>query len=137
MKERDEGPYFIIERDGGGSGVGSFLLGALLGAGVALLLAPRSGEETQQEIRERAVRFRDTAEERMRDAQRQVEERLEQARVELMDRVEAVREAVETGKEAARDARGDLEQKIERSKSAYRAGVDAAREVAQKEEAQD
>lgn len=137
MKERDEGPYFIIEREGGGSGVGPFLLGAILGAGVALLLAPRSGEETQQEIRERAVRFRDTAEERMRDAQRQVEDRLEQARVELMDRVESVREAVETGKEAARDARGDLEEKIERSKSAYRAGVDAAREVAQKEEAKD
>jgi gas vesicle protein len=137
MKERDEGPYFIIERDGGGSGVGSFLLGALLGAGVALLLAPRSGEETQQEIRERAIRFRDTAEERMREAQHQVEERLEQARAELMDRVEAVKEAVESGKEAARDARGELEEKIERSKSAYKAGVEAAREVAQKEEAED
>ncbi len=108
MKDRDEGPYFIIERDSGGSGVGPFLVGALLGAGVALLLAPRSGEETQQELRERAARFRDTAEERLREAQRQVEERLEQARADLMDRVEAVREAVESGNDASVVGLGEM-----------------------------
>jgi hypothetical protein len=98
MRDRTN-PYFIIERDGGGSGVGPFLLGALLGAGVALLFAPRSGEETQAEIRERAIRLRDAAEERLREAQAQIEERLEQAREELMERVEAVKEAVESGKD--------------------------------------
>jgi gas vesicle protein len=129
MRDRDDTPYFIIERDGG-SGVAPFLIGALLGAGVALLYAPRSGEETQADIRERAARFRDAAEERFRDAQAQVEERLEQAREELMERVEAVRDAVESGKVTAHEARAELEEKIERSKAAYRAGVDAAHEVA-------
>lgn len=127
MRERDETPYFVIERDNGSSGVGAFLAGALLGAGVALLFAPRSGEETQRELRERAGQLKDTAEERFRDAQAQVEERLDLARAELMEKVDAVREAVETGRESAREARGELEDRIERSKAAARAGVEAAR----------
>lgn len=129
MRERDETPTFIIERDGGSS-VGAFLIGALLGAGAALLLAPRSGEETQAQIRERATQLRDTAEERLREAQAQIEARLEQAREELMERVEAVKEAVESGKVSAHEARAELEEKIERTKAAYRAGVEAARDVA-------
>jgi gas vesicle protein len=129
MRDRDDGPYYVIERDSGG-GVGPFLLGAILGAGVALLLAPRSGEETQKDIKDRAKRFRDAAEERVREAQAQVEERLDQAREELMERVEAVREAVDSGRYAAHEAREELEERLERSKAAYRAGVDAAREKA-------
>lgn len=132
MRNREEGPYYVIERESGG-GVGPFLLGAILGAGAALLLAPRSGEETQKEIKDRAVKLRDTAEEKMREAQAQVEERLERARAELLERVESIREAVESGREAAHEARSDLEGKIERSKAAYRAGVDAARSAAQPE----
>jgi gas vesicle protein len=132
MRDRDDTPYFIIER-GSGSGVGPFLIGALLGAGIALLYAPRSGEETQADLKERAARLRDAAEERLREAQAQIEERLEQAREELMERVEAVKEAVESGKVSAQEARAELEEKLERSKAAYRAGVDAAREVANEE----
>jgi gas vesicle protein len=131
MSHRDDGPYYVIERESGG-GVGPFLLGALLGAGVALLFAPRTGEETQQDIKDRAVRIRDAAEDRMREAQDQIEERLELARADLMERVEAVREAVESGREAAHDAREELEGKIHQSKAAYRAGVDAAKDAASK-----
>jgi gas vesicle protein len=131
MRDRDEVPYIVVEREGG-SGVGSFLLGALLGAGVALLFAPRSGEEMQQEIKERALKFRDAAEDRVKDAQRQIEERMDHARTELMVRVDAVRDAVDSGRDAAREARGELEEKLERSKAAYRAGLDAARKTAAK-----
>jgi gas vesicle protein len=113
MRDRDEVPYIVIERDSGG-GVGSFVLGALVGAGLALLFAPKTGEETQVEIREQARKLRAAAEERVREAQRQLEDRLDDAR--------------EAGRTAAVDARGDLQEKLERSKAAYRAGVTAARE---------
>lgn len=129
MRDRDDGPYYVIERQSGG-GVGPFLLGALLGAGVALLFAPRTGEETQREIKERATKLRGAAEEKMREAQAQIEERLDQARADLMERVDAVRDAVDSGRHAAREARDELEEKLERSKTAYRAGVDAARKAA-------
>lgn len=132
MRDRDEVPYIVVEKEGGG--IGSFLVGALLGAGVALLFAPRSGEETQQEIKDRAIRFKGAAEERMRDLQAQLDERLEQARAEVMERVESIREAVESGRTAAGEARHELEDRIERSKAAYRAGIDAAREAAEEEQ---
>jgi gas vesicle protein len=136
MADRDEVPYIVVQREGGSS-LGGFILGALLGAGVALLFAPRSGEETQREIKERAIQFRDAAEERVKDAQRQIEERMEQARTELMARVDAVRDAVDSGRESAREARGELEEKLERSKAAYRAGLDAARKTAAGEKGAD
>jgi gas vesicle protein len=120
-------PYVVVERDSGG--VGSFLLGAILGAGVALLLAPRTGEETQRDLKERAARLREAAEGRVRDVQRQVEERIGQARGEVLQRVDSIREAVDSGREAAQQARVELEGHIERSKAAYRASAEAARDA--------
>jgi len=128
MRNQDEGPYIVIERDSGGQ-LGSFVLGALVGAGLALLFAPQSGAETQEEIRDRARKLRTAAEERMRDAQRSLEERLETAREGVQTRFDDVKEAVEAGRAAAIDARGELERKLQRSKAAYRAGIDAARDV--------
>lgn len=128
MRDHDEPPYIVIERDSGG-GIGSFVLGALVGAGVALLFAPKSGAETQEEIREHARKLRDVAEERVREAQRQLEERLDEAREGVQARYDDVREAVSAGRAAASEARSELEEKLERSKTAYRAGVAAARDA--------
>lgn len=132
MRDHNDVPYIVIEREGGGQ-IGSFVVGALLGAGLALLFAPKSGEETQAELREQAVKLRDAAEDRMREAQRNLEGRLDSAREGVQGRFDEVREAVEAGRSAAHDARDDLEQKLERSKAAYRAGVQAAREAATSE----
>ena len=128
MGDHQELPYVVIERDSGG-GVSSFVLGALVGAGLALLFAPKSGVETQAEIKEHARRLRETAEERMREAQQQLEERLDVAREGVKDRLESVKGAVDAGRKAALEAREELEKQLETSKAAYRAGVDAAREA--------
>ena len=133
MRNQEDLPYIIVERDSGGS-FGSFLLGALVGAGLALLFAPQSGEETQEEIRARAKKLRATAEERMREAQLTLEDRLEQVREGVESRVELVRDAVESGRAAAEEARTDLEAKFERSKTAAKAGIAAAKEAAVGEE---
>jgi hypothetical protein len=79
MARDDEVPYIVIERERGGS-IGSFVLGALVGAGLALLFAPQSGEETQEEIRRRARRLREKAEDKLRSAQEQLETRLDARR---------------------------------------------------------
>lgn len=129
MPDRDEVPYIVVERESGG-GLGAFLVGALLGAGAALLLAPRTGKETQEEIRSRARELRDAAEERVKDASRQLEERLDQAREGIHNRADQVRDAVDSGRQAAVEARHDLEEKLERSKAAYRAGIEAAKATA-------
>jgi gas vesicle protein len=123
---REGEPYIVIERERDG-GFGSFVLGALVGAGLALLLAPQSGVETQEEIKKQARRFRAQAEERVRAAQEDLESRLDQARAGVQSGVEGVRGAVESGRQAAQEARADLERRLEQSKAAYRSGIDAAR----------
>ncbi len=128
MRNQDEGPYIVIERDSGG-GVGSFILGALVGAGIALLMAPKTGAETQEDLKRQARKLRSAAEERMREAQRQIEERLGDVREGVQSRMDNVKEAVNSGRSAATDARSDLEKRLQRSKAAYRAGVQAAREA--------
>jgi gas vesicle protein len=137
MSEREEGPYIVIERESSGAAVGSFVMGALVGAGLAFLFAPRSGAETQEEIRERARQLREGAETRVRDAQRQLEERLGEARDGIRTRISEVKDAVDHGRQAAVEARSDLEHRLERSKAAYRAGIDAARAAAREEEVQE
>ena len=106
------------------------------GQGSHKLFAPKTGEETQEELKEHARKLRVVAEERVREAQRHLEDRLDVAREGVSARYEEVRDG-QIGRGAAMEARGDLEERLERSKSAYRAGVAAAREVAAAEEAED
>lgn len=67
-------------RSGGGSGIGIFVLGALIGAGLALLYAPQSGEETRRSVARSARRVRRKARdltETAQDAARTTREALE------------------------------------------------------------
>ncbi len=128
MSDRDP-PYIIVEK-GSGSGLGAFVIGALLGAGAALLLAPKSGEETQAELKAQADKWRQIAGEKVRDAQTVLEDRIDVVREGVEGRMDSVRDAMDAGRQAARDARVQLEDRIERSKAAYKAGIEAAKEAA-------
>jgi gas vesicle protein len=63
-----------MEREGESGAVRTFvaglLIGALVGAGMALLLAPQSGEETRRLLARRARRLADDARDRCSDARR-------------------------------------------------------------------
>ena len=133
MGDQRDAPTIVIERDSGG-GLGSFVLGALVGAGLALLFAPKTGEETQKELKARALKLRSATEGRLRQAQTRLEERLGEAREGVHARVETVKEAVDAGRVAAREARDELERKLVKSKAAYRAGIEAARESGDEDE---
>jgi len=122
-------PYVIVEKSG--PGVGSFLVALALGAGVALLLAPQSGEETRKEIARRARRAQDAAQDFVEDLSGTVADKFQEVRATVEERIEATLEAVDdkkrrvsdayqAGRVAAREARGDLEQRIAESKAAYK-----------------
>ena len=53
----------------------AFLLGAAVGAGVALLLAPQSGEETRKQLGETARRLGDDLDDKVRTAREEVKHR--------------------------------------------------------------
>ena len=86
-----------MARDDGGAGtvVVAFVLGAITGAAVALLMAPATGEETRRLIAEKAREGRDKA----GDAARQGRDLWNRQRDHL-------NEAFERGREAYEQARG-------------------------------
>ena len=135
--DHDEDPYIVIEKHAGG-GVGDFLLGALIGAGVALLFAPKSGVETRGDIKRGARKaqdkVRDVAEEvtgqvvdTFESARARVEEQLESARSAIVAKTDQVSRAMEAGRDAAQQARTDLERRLAETKAAYNAGANVAR----------
>ncbi len=95
-------PVVEIERTSGG--IGAFLTGVAFGAGLALLLAPRSGEELREELRARARRLRDAAEDRIEDLQDAVEGGYERTKASVEAGLERAREHLDDGKESAREA---------------------------------
>src|SRR5262245_20356505 len=132
----DVEPHVVIERHE--PGIGSFLLGIAIGAGVALLFAPRSGAATRRSLKRRAMRVRRAAENAMteatenvadsfQDARRKVEERLDSARDAIDLKRQQVNRAMNAGRAAAREARADLEQRLAETKAAYNAGAAVAR----------
>ena len=134
----DDEPYVIIEKNSGG--IGSFLLGLAVGAGIALLFAPQSGEETRRNIKRSARRMKDAAEGAVGDvkdrmgetfeaARQRVEEKIEEARGAIENKREEVARAVEAGRAAARQAREDLERRLAETKAAYQAGAQVARDA--------
>jgi gas vesicle protein len=126
MADHDELPYIVIERRSGGAV--AFLWGALLGATAALLVAPRSGRETRDEIRAGALRLRDRAEDAVRDVTDTVNETIGSVRGEVQDRIDNARDAFEAGRRAARRTRRDMEGRVREVRAGVEGGVAAARQ---------
>jgi gas vesicle protein len=125
MSDHDEYPKVVIVRRSGGAG--AFLIGALIGAGAALLFAPRSGRETRDGIRSGALRLRDRAEDAVRNVTDSVNETIGSVRGEVEGRIDAAREAFEAGRRAARETRREMETRVQEVRAGVRGGVDAAR----------
>jgi gas vesicle protein len=129
MRHEDEEEYEVVIEERGG--FGTFLLGALVGAGVALLLAPRSGRETQAELARALGGLRESAGGPV-DGTRQsvaglvtrarggLTGRLDEVRAAVDDRMDRVRGAVDEGRMAATQARVELRRRVDEAKAAYR-----------------
>jgi gas vesicle protein len=89
-----------MARDDGGAGtvVVAFVLGAITGAAVALLLAPASGEETRRILSEKAKEGREKA----TDAARQGREYLNRQR-------DTIATAIDRGRDAYNQARSSAQ----------------------------
>ncbi|HEU4883483.1 MAG TPA: YtxH domain-containing protein [Longimicrobium sp.] len=129
MRHEDEEEYEVVIEERGG--LGTFVLGALVGAGIALLLAPRSGRETQAELARALGGLRDSAGGPV-DGTRQsvaglvtrarggLTGRLDEVRAAVDDRMDRVRGAVDEGRMAATQARVELRRRVDEAKAAYR-----------------
>jgi gas vesicle protein len=87
------------ERSGHGHARGmiSFLVGGLIGAGVALLLAPRSGKEARTRIGDMAEEVKETAGDHYKRVKKTVVSTLEDGQELLEKKKDLVASAVKTG----------------------------------------
>lgn len=78
----------------------TFVIGGIVGAGAALLLAPASGTETRKRIKEGVGDAGDWVRERAADARTRAEEGTSRVRQIVKDEKESLRAAYDAGKEA-------------------------------------
>jgi gas vesicle protein len=125
----DDAPFVVIEKSE--PGIGAFVAGLAIGAGIALLFAPRTGEETRRDLQQRARRVGDQAQSFVSDVSDSVTQTISSARERVGERIDATRNAVdlkkrqvtnavEAGRAAAQQARVELEQRIAETKAAYK-----------------
>jgi gas vesicle protein len=98
----------VKESDGGAGFIAGFLLGGIAGAALALFLAPRSGDENRDMLRERSIELRVKAEEAAAKARIEADELLSRGKVLLEEQKARVQEAMEEGKEVANLTRAEL-----------------------------
>src|SRR5688500_12479783 len=78
----------------------AFVFGALLGAGLALVLAPQAGEKTRKELGKKSRRWKKDAEKRMRETG---SEWVDEAEERIEEWSKQIAEVVESGVETIRE----------------------------------
>ena len=91
-----------------GTFLAGLILGGLVGAAVAMLMAPASGEETRRQIREKGMELRAQAEQQIEEARKRAEELQERSRVVLEEQKARLNQAIEDSKRAAGQVKEDL-----------------------------
>jgi gas vesicle protein len=81
-----------------GSFLAGFVIGGLIGAGVALLMAPQSGEETRALIADKSIELRDRASETAGDVQTRASDYAQQTAQRYDEQVQRIQAAVDAGK---------------------------------------
>ncbi len=121
--DQDDDRLVIVDREDGGNALGAFVLGAVLGAGLALILAPQSGAETRRTLKVQARKAAGATRKAAGSVAEKVSSAYAQARAELEMRLdvahttidgkrEEVERAMAAGREAARQAREDVQRRI-------------------------
>lgn len=94
-----------------GAFLSGFVIGGLVGAAVALIMAPQSGEETRAQIRQKSVEIKDQSSEAYQTARTRAAEGYETARVRVTETTAEVRTRAE---KLAADAKKAAEAQIDK-----------------------
>jgi gas vesicle protein len=92
------------------------LVGGLLGAAAAMLLAPQSGEDTRAYLKEKGLELKDRAGDLSFDVRERANVVSERARVVMEERMAQMQDAIQTGKETAERTKEELLAKLEAAK---------------------
>lgn len=117
MRDRDR-EVIVVEPEES-SRLGWFIVGAALGAGLALLFAPASGRETRERLSRGALRLKEQAEDMLEDVGEEVErvaedveERVDELKTRVSGTARAVVDEARRGKASVSAAREELERRL-------------------------
>jgi len=85
---------------GSGAVLLSFLLGGVVGAGLALLIAPQSGEQTRRKIKELADDIKDRTNEYISETRDKVSAAADESKGYYDEKKSLIQAAIEAGKDA-------------------------------------
>ena len=104
---------------GKSSGIGAFILGGVIGAGLGLLFAPRPGYETRECLTDKALEFWDQADELYENGRERATDAYYAGR-------DMTTEAYYTGRERAAEAADQVREKIDEARERLFEAVSAA-----------
>lgn len=113
----------------GGEFIAGFLVGALVGAAAALLLAPQSGEQTRSLIRERGLELGQRADELSAEARRRTEELQAEARRRAEELQAEAREKARQVQTQAKERAGHLQDTVKQAVEEGKAAADEKRKA--------
>lgn len=113
-----------------GAFMSGLLIGGLVGAAIALLLAPQSGEETRTLIREKSIELKDRAAETADDVRARAESTAMEARMRAEEFAQQARSRAEDLSHQAREKAEDLKM---RGQAAIEAGKQAMQRTPREE----
>jgi gas vesicle protein len=117
-----------------GSFLVGFVVGGLVGASVALLLAPQSGEETRTLIREKSIELKDKAVETAEEARARAEKAMEDARTRAESAYAEARARAEELSTLTKERAVELQKRgqvvLEEQKSRIGSAIEAGKKVA-------
>lgn len=101
----------MSERDGSlGSFLAGFVIGGLVGAATALILAPHSGSETRSMIASRGNDLRDAGEERIQNARESANQGIDELRQQSHEANQRLHDQARIVLDRGRDSNGEEEQ---------------------------
>jgi gas vesicle protein len=102
----NENPYLNEESRSGASGMSGFMLGAIVGAGVALLFAPAAGTDTRRKLGETAKRLGSAARDKVQEVGSAARDKMQEvgsaARDKVQEGTDKLHDRFGSGSEAGR-----------------------------------
>ncbi len=102
-----------MSNESGSDFFAGFVVGAFVGAAVALLFAPSSGDEIRSQIKAKSIELKDRAEDLSAEATKKAEELRVKGQSVLEQQKSRFQEAIEEGKQAAARKKEELLAQLE------------------------
>lgn len=103
----NDNPYVNEDTSKSGmAGMSGFMLGALVGAGVALLFAPAAGSDTRRKLGDTAKRLGSAAKDKFQEGKSQIQDKLQEGKSQIQDRFQGS-QGFESGSQSSSSRPGE------------------------------